>query len=129
MSEPEMKRLLAWFVAQCEGDSGTGASFWEQFPEFCRALEMTKQMNGKPVEIPVALSEGQMMSAKMLQGKLSDLMEGMALTDCIVALAATVAIAERMCAINPALFDAWLDFYRSITPKAVEMMERVRRNN
>lgn len=34
------KDALAWFIQQCLGDSGTGESHWEQFPEY-RAAQAT----------------------------------------------------------------------------------------
>ena len=27
-------KLLQWFILQCQGDSGTGESYWEQFEEY-----------------------------------------------------------------------------------------------
>ena len=40
---PEWQKLLGWFVAQCDGDSGMGASYWEQFPEYRRAVVLINE--------------------------------------------------------------------------------------
>lgn len=40
--ETELAACLAWMVAQLEGDSGTGASHWEQLPEFIQARKLVR---------------------------------------------------------------------------------------
>ena len=41
--EEKTIRLLRWFIDQFEGDSGTGASHWDQFEEFCDAKRIVEE--------------------------------------------------------------------------------------
>lgn len=41
-----LAELLAWCVAQFQGESGAGESYWEQFPEYeaaCKVVEMARR--------------------------------------------------------------------------------------
>lgn len=37
-------KLLQWFMRKCQGDSGTGESYWEQFEEYRIARLMVERM-------------------------------------------------------------------------------------
>lgn len=41
-----LAELLAWCVAQFQGESGAGESYWEQFPEYeaaCKIVDMARR--------------------------------------------------------------------------------------
>lgn len=43
----ELKTALEWCIHQFEGDSGTGASHWEQYAEYVAAKALLSRLNGK----------------------------------------------------------------------------------
>lgn len=43
----ELKAALEWCIHQFEGDSGTGASHWEQYAEYVAAKALLSRLNGK----------------------------------------------------------------------------------
>ena len=40
-------KLLQWFIGQCQGDTGTGKSYWEQFEEYRIARMMVRRMESE----------------------------------------------------------------------------------
>jgi len=40
-------KLLQWFLLQCQGDSGTGESHWEQFEEYRIARMLVRRMESE----------------------------------------------------------------------------------
>lgn len=117
MSEPEMKRLLVWFVAQCEGDSGTGASYWEQFPEFCRAQQIARD-SGEPLPLPVELTEEALPRIRALRDRIALSCAGQSVGMSLAALAFEVSVTEGSAGATFALFDEWLHYWRSRIPQA-----------
>lgn len=125
MSDPEMKRLLAWFVAQCEGDSGTGASYWQQFPEFLRAKLLMK--SATPC-VPMDMEEADWEVVKKLNHEISLRLLGRPIGLCEAALASQVSLLEGTHGTPQTLFDTFLEYFRSKIPeaKACAAMERGR---
>lgn len=45
---PELLESLQWVMDTLQGDSGTGHSYWEQFPEYHKALEALNKATKQP---------------------------------------------------------------------------------
>ena len=40
-------KLLQWFIRQCQGDIGTGESYWERFEEYRIARMLVRRMESE----------------------------------------------------------------------------------
>lgn len=47
MAAPDLLKFAKWARGQMCGDSGTGASYWEQFPEFVAGMKAIKKAEGR----------------------------------------------------------------------------------
>jgi hypothetical protein len=117
MSTPEIKRLLAWFVAKCEGDSGTGSSYWDQFPEFSRAKQICADTSA-PLLLPVEIKEEQLATIAKMRSEIAQITCGKIVGFCLSALAFEASVIEGNHDVHPALFDEWLHYWRSRIPEA-----------
>lgn len=43
---PELLEAVSWFIDQLQGDSGTGDSYWSEFPEYRAALAAYSKATG-----------------------------------------------------------------------------------
>lgn len=126
MNEAEMRRLLAWFIAQCEGDSGTGASYWDEFPEFRRARCLAK--SERP-ELPVEADEAMLSKIREIRANITLLTLGRPIIIRLAAHAMEVAVTEASASVSQTLFEEWLAYWRSRIPEAQAKAKEARGNN